>query len=100
MCINRHKSQISESCEHFSNTNQWGKNTHQEVIFLKEQTGEVISFYEIKPSKILSGIESVEFNNEHESIIKNLDSVKEKCKEFGLKPNTDQFGKCILNLKK
>lgn len=58
------KSQISESCEHFSNTNQWGKNTHQEVIFLKEQTGEVISFYEITPSKILSGIESAELNNE------------------------------------
>jgi hypothetical protein len=57
------KSQISESCEHFSNTNQWGKNTHQEVNFLKEQTGEFISFYEITPSKILSGIESVELNN-------------------------------------
>jgi hypothetical protein len=57
------KSQISESCEHFSNTNQWGQNTQKEVKIINENTSEVNSFYEQEPSKILSRIESIQLNN-------------------------------------
>ena len=57
------KSQISESCEHFSNTNQWGQNTQKEVKIINKNTSEVNSFYEQEPSKILSRIESIQLNN-------------------------------------
>ena len=55
--------EISESCEHFSNTNQWGQNTQKEVKIINENTSEVNSFYEQEPSKILSRIESIQLNN-------------------------------------
>ena len=55
--------EISESCEHFSNTNAWGQNTKREVEILREASSRSGTFYEPSPSKIFSSITSIQFNN-------------------------------------
>ncbi len=56
------KDQYAENCEHFSKDNQWGKNTHEDVSIIKEATSKTSEFYDSKPTKVISGIESDQLN--------------------------------------
>jgi tetratricopeptide (TPR) repeat protein len=44
--------------------------------------------------------ENMNTDNSIYSVINNLDEVKIKCNELGFKPNSEKFGKCVLELMK
>ena len=45
-------------------------------------------------------LDNMNTNNSIYSVINNLDEVKNKCLELGFKPNSEKFGKCVLELTK
>jgi len=57
------KDQYTDSCEHFSKDNQWGKNTREDIEVIKVETSKKSEFYELTPSKVFSGIKSANLNN-------------------------------------
>jgi|GEM_PF-1928315 len=61
-CVVNTKDQYTESCEHFSKDNQWGKNTREDINILKEATSKKSDFYDLKPTKTFSGIQSAQLN--------------------------------------
>jgi hypothetical protein len=50
-----------------------------------------------KTSSVLSPVISI---NSDESSISHLEEIKEKCKDLGFKPQSEKFGKCVLELTK
>ena len=45
-------------------------------------------------------LDNTNTNNSIYSVINDLDEVKNKCLELGFKPNSEKFGKCVLELTK
>jgi hypothetical protein len=55
--------------------------------------------YEIPTTGITKESSTVAVPNT-EPVAKNLEEIKSKCKELGFKPQSEKFGKCILELTK